>query len=71
VTGNAHQVQLVGGGRKISGGRVPAGEYTIEVTFRPGDAPQNQGSLKLEAGESAIVNCKASFYRCTVRGPWK
>ena len=50
---------------------MPPGSYAIQVVFRPGDAPQNQGTLKLEAGESAIVNCKGSFYRCTIRGPWK
>ena len=60
-----------GGGRSHTGGRVPPGTYAIQVVFRPGDAPQNQGTLKLEAGESAIVNCKGSFYRCTIRGPWK
>ncbi len=71
VTGNAHTVHLVGDGRRIAGGRIPPGRYTIEVVFHPDDAPQNQGVLALEAGESAIVNCKAAFYRCTVRGPWK
>ena len=71
VTGDAHQVQLVSEGQRISGGRVPPGSYNIEVRFRPGDTPQQQGSLTIAAGETALINCKASFYRCTVRGPWK
>ena len=71
VTGDAHEVRLVKDSQSYSGGRVPPASYTIQVIFRPGDAPQNQGTLTLEAGESAIVNCKGSFYRCTVRGPWK
>ena len=71
VTGDAHEVRLVKGSQTHTGGRVPPGSYTIQVVFRPGDAPQNQGVLTLEAGESAIVNCKGSFYRCTIRGPWK
>jgi hypothetical protein len=63
-------VHLVSGSRRLSGGRIPPGEYQIEVVFKQNDMPQNQGSVRLEAGQSAIVNCKASFYRCTVRGPW-
>ena len=71
VTGDAHQVQLVSNGQRISGGRVAPGSYNIEVRFRPGDTPQRQGSLTIAAGETALINCKASFHRCTVRGPWK
>jgi serine/threonine protein kinase len=71
VTGDAHQVQLVGNGQRISGGRVAPGIYRIEVRFAAGDAPQQQGSLTIAAGETALINCKASFHRCTVRGPWK
>lgn len=70
ITGDASMVHLVSGSRRLNGGRIPPGEYQIEVVFKQNDMPQNQGSLRLEAGQSAIVNCKASFYRCTVRGPW-
>jgi hypothetical protein len=70
ITGDASMVHLVSGTRRLNGGRIPPGEYQIEVVFKQNDMPQNQGSLRLEAGQSAIVNCKASFYRCTVRGPW-
>ena len=70
ITGDASMVHLVSGSRRLNGGRIPPGEYQIEVVFKQNDMPQNQGSLRLEAGQSAIVNCMASFYRCTVRGPW-
>ncbi len=71
VTGDAHEVKLIGDGRTVTGGQVPPGSYRIQVVFRPGDDPQSQGTLTLADGESAIVNCKAAFYRCTIRGPWK
>ena len=70
VTGDAYRVQFLDGTRRISGGRLPAGSYTIEVVFREGDAMQQQGQITIEPGQSAIVNCKASFYRCSIRGPW-
>jgi hypothetical protein len=71
VTGDAHRVQFVRNGQRINSGRVAPGSYNIEVRFRPGDAPQRQGSLTIAAGETALINCKVSFHRCTVRGPWK
>jgi hypothetical protein len=61
---------LVEGTRRISGGRVPPGTYTIEVVFRQGEAVQQQGEITLGAGQSAIVKCQAAFYRCSIRGPW-
>ena len=70
VTGDAARVQLVQGTRRLSGGRIPPGTYGIEVVFQAGEAPQEQGQITLEAGQSAIINCKASFFRCTTRGPW-
>jgi hypothetical protein len=70
VTGDAARVHLVEGTRRISGGRVPPGTYTIEVVFRQGEAVQQQGEITLGAGQSAIVKCQAAFYRCSIRGPW-
>ena len=35
------------------------------------DALREQGTLSIAAGESAVINCKAAFYRCSTRGPWK
>lgn len=71
VTGDAHGVSLLRDGAAITSGRVPPGTYSIMVEFRPGDAPKPQGTLVIDAGESAVINCKAAFYRCTTRGPWK
>jgi len=71
VTGDAHGVRLVRDATEFMGGRIPPGSYTIMVEFRPGDALREQGTLAVDAGESAVINCKAAFYRCTTRGPWK
>lgn len=71
VTGDAHGVSLHRDGAAITSGRVPPGTYSIMVEFRPGDTPKAQGTLVIDAGESAVINCKAAFYRCTTRGPWK
>ena len=71
VVGDAHGVRLVRDTTEFMGGRIPPGSYTIMVEFQPGDALREQGMLAIAAGESAVINCKAAFYRCTTRGPWK
>ncbi|MEC8191960.1 MAG: protein kinase [Myxococcota bacterium] len=71
VTGDAHDVRLVRDATEFMGGRIPPGSYTIMVEFQPGDALREQGTLSIAAGESAVINCKSAFYRCSTRGPWK
>lgn len=67
VAGDAHQVRLVRAGRRYSGGRLPPGDYRIEVTFRQGEASRVAGRLSVDAGDRKLVRCAADFYRCQVR----
>jgi outer membrane biosynthesis protein TonB len=66
VAGDAHQVRLVRAGRRYSGGRLPPGDYRIEVIFRQGEAPRVAGRLSVDAGDRKLVRCAADFYRCQV-----
>jgi hypothetical protein len=66
VAGDAHVVRLVRAGRRYSGGRMPPGDYLIEVAFKEGESPRVAGKLTIAVGDRRLVRCAADFYRCQV-----
>ena len=67
VTGDASSVTLQRSGRSYGSGSLPEGRYEIMVSFTDGDAPISSGSVMIEAGAQAEVDCSAAFMRCRVR----
>ena len=67
VTGDAAAVQLVGPAGSFGPGTVPAGNYTLMVSFSAGAPPTQQGPVTIREGSPVEITCKASFLLCKVR----
>lgn len=66
VEGDATDVTLLKGTRRVFPGRVPVGTYTIEATFE-GRGTVNAGTVTITDGGTVTLDCQRAFARCTVR----
>ena len=63
VGGEAQSVYFSGGGQRHTPGVVPAGSYQIYATF-PGQEPKPAGTVRVNEGETARLNCIAALTLC-------
>jgi len=64
--GDASRVRLIGSNGTFGSGTVPAGNYTIQATFKDG-VPRMAGTVKVADGQRIVIICKAAGQRCIQR----
>jgi trimeric autotransporter adhesin len=67
VAGDAHSVALIAGGKRYTGGALPAGTYKVLVVYSPNGAEVDGGTARVPAGGTVTVTCRAAFLRCSSR----
>lgn len=66
VEGDALDVWLVDGTRRLAPGEVAPGTYAVEASFDASGAVP-AGSVSVAAGEVVTLSCTAALFRCRVR----
>lgn len=66
VRGDAEAVRLSSAaGESVDvNAQIPAGEYTIEVRWQPGEAYVPGGQLRLAPGQTTTITCQRAFFQC-------
>jgi hypothetical protein len=57
---------LSGGGKRLSAGTVPVGNYEVIVTF-PGRDARSFGTVTVEADDTVRIACDTAFANCTIQ----
>ncbi len=65
VTGFASRVMLIGGGRRLPAGEVPAGSYRIEAVFADGE-PIKAGRIQVAPDSLQTLHCSKVYKTCRV-----
>ncbi len=65
VSGFASRVTLIGGGRRLGPGEVPAGSYRVEAVFDDGPATK-AGRIQVTDGSVQTLHCSKVYKTCRV-----
>lgn len=65
VTGFATQITLIGGGRRLGPGEVPAGSYRVEAVFQDGQTAK-AGRIQVTDGSVQTLHCSKVYKTCRV-----
>ena len=66
VTGNVTRVWFYGPTGRFGPGKVPAGSYHIQATFK-GSGPTMAGMIEVNGGDRLVVSCSAGSKKCVRR----